>query len=243
MKKLYEHSWHGIPFSTVARLDRTKVADATFYEAFYREFFRRYRDWSGLDPVWIKYKLAVAEFILRRIPDKSAPTLSVGCGLGFVERHLAERGVSGLEINDSSTASLQWLSPLISESRIHIGDVPDCLPREKRYDLIYLSAVDYCFDNNGLASFLSRLGERLSRRGRCLVVSGSFDPGGWVRNARYLVRRTLEFLGILRGHGQLWGYFRTRREYRGILQAAGYTGIEDGFLENGAYWIEGGPAR
>lgn len=239
MKKLYESNWHGIPFAAVASPDRKKVADGAFYQAFYREFFNRYRDWSALDPVWVRYKLGVAEFVLSRLPDKHAPVLSVGCGLGLVEKRLIEAGVTGLEVTDSSAVSLQWLRPLIEESRIHIGDVPDCLPAGKRYELIYLSALDYCFDNVTLTSFLARISGRLARDGRCLVVSGSFDPGGLVRNAKFLARRVLEFLGVLRGHCQLWGYLRTRREYRSLMRTARYAHIEDGFLANGAYWIEG----
>lgn len=239
MKKYYENSWHGIPFSDVASLDTEKVAGAAFYEAFYKEFFNRYRNWSSLDPGWVGYKLKVAELILSRIPDQKAPILSAGCGLGFVEKHLIESGLSGLDVNETSVAPLQWLRPLIGESRIHLGRVPDCLPRGKLYDLAYLSAVDYCFDSEALQAYLGGIRSRLARGGRCLVVSGSFDPGGLVRYAKYLVRRALDSLGVLRHRGQLWGYLRTRAEYRTIMRAANFVQIEDGLLGNGVYWIEG----
>lgn len=212
MKKYYENSWHGIPFSDVASLDTEKVAGAAFYEAFYKEFFNRYRNWSSLDPGWVGYKLKVAELILSRIPDQKAPILSAGCGLGFVEKHLIESGLSGLDVNETSVAPLQWLRPLIGESRIHLGRVPDRLPRGKLYDLAYLSAVDYCFDSEALQAYLGGIRSRLARGGRCLVVSGSFDPGGLVRYAKYLVRRALDSLGVLRHRGQLRGYLRTRAD-------------------------------
>lgn len=239
LKKFYETIWHGIPFSTLAGVNRDRVAGEDFYETFYHAFFNKHRDWNSLDPAWIGYKLKVAEFILGRIPGNNAPILSMGCGLGFVEKHLIESGVRGLEINDSSITSLRWLRPLIDESRIHLGRVPECLPPGRRYELIYLSGVDYCFDNAALTACLGAIRARLAPAGACLVVSGSFDPGGLDRNVRFLVRRTLESLGMIDARGQLWGYLRTRREYRAVMRDAGYTHVDDGFLANGAYWIEG----
>lgn len=240
MKKYYESSWHGIPFTAFANVDTKKVAGAAFYDAFYKEFFNKYENWGSLDPGWVDYKLNVAELILSRIPNQNAPLLSAGCGLGFVEKYLIESGISGLDINEVSAAPLQWLRPLIEESRIHLGNVPECLPPGKLYELVYLSAVDYCFDNAALQAYLGGIRSRLVHRGRCLVVSGSFDQGGLVRHAKHLVRRALNSLGLLRHRGQLWGYLRTRADYRTAMRTANFVQIEDGFLSNGVYWIEGG---
>jgi len=43
MKRMYQTEWQGIKFADFAKPSTTDLADAKFYNAFYRELFRRYK--------------------------------------------------------------------------------------------------------------------------------------------------------------------------------------------------------
>ena len=42
MKRFYQTEWQGIQFDSFAKLSTDQLADAAFYNAFYRELFKRY---------------------------------------------------------------------------------------------------------------------------------------------------------------------------------------------------------
>lgn len=238
MKKLYQTNWHGIEFISFAKLNEQTVADPDFYQSFYLEFFRRYSSWEELDPVWLAAKDKVADLIFSRIQYPGKRILSIGCGLGIVEKRLIERGVTNLDATETTAPQLLWISELMGKESLFLGMFPGCIPADRRYDLIYMSAVDYCFDDAGFSALLRDVHSRLEGGGRCLVVSGSFDPGGAWRGFKYRTRMILHSLRIL-GARQLWGYLRTRKDYFRALQSAGFEEILDGLTPEGTYWAEG----
>lgn len=78
MKRMYETEWQGIKFSDFAKLSTTDLADAKFYNAFYRELFRRYKGYEDIDISWRRHKQGVADWIAKRTFPGSR-VLSVGC--------------------------------------------------------------------------------------------------------------------------------------------------------------------
>ena len=148
------------------------------------------------------------------------------------------QSVGQLDVLETSEAPLKWLRKEFPSDRIHVGFFPECLPADSRYDLIYACAVDYCFDVQGWVSLLAAMKSRLSEGGRCLVISASLQEDSALSTGRFLIRETLGILG-LRERGQLWGYQRSKADYRASMEAAGFCRYEDGRLADGTYWIEG----
>lgn len=237
MRKFYQIEWQGIPFESFFSVSSTILADAQFYAAFYEEFFKRHATWDDVDPCWIATKDRAVQLIASRIHDQDC-CLSIGCGLGYIEKQLFETHKFDLQVTETSAASLKWLSPLLPPDRLHIGFFPACIPAENSYDLIYLSGVDYCFDHESWQNFLIAVRSKLKTNGRCLVISGSLQQESAKATLRTLVVDCMVNLGM-RKRGQLWGYLRTMADYRTTMSTAGFSKQQEGILADGTYWIEG----
>lgn len=247
MRKLYQTEWHGIPFESFSTMSSSRLADASFYSAFYDAFFKKYQNLNELDPSWIELKLQTMKFLKNHSKfEKQSNILSIGCGLGIMEKIFIEEGYSNLEITEVARESLHWLIPSISPDNVHIGFFPYCLPANRLYDFIYLSGVECFFDQDRLIKFLKAVVDRLSPGGVCLLISLSFESRKPIQKAivhtKDLVKFALDEIG-LRNRGQFWGYIRNHKEFHHAMMAAGFIQIKDGFLEKktnwDTYWIEG----
>jgi SAM-dependent methyltransferase len=242
MMNMYQTEWLGIRFSDFAQPDHENIADAKFYEGFYREFFRRNDSKEQLEPAYLKVKREAARFISERFPDKDAKILAIGCGLGIIEMNLLGEGYRNIYITEVSDVPLRWIGKVLDRQRIFVGYFPECIPPGLDFDAIYLCGVDYCFRQNEWTEFLATIKHKLREGGRCMVISGSYEAEGFFARTILQVKSGVkQFLNVLklRPLGQFWGYTRTRDEYGSSLRGAGYFEIVDGFMVNGAYWIEG----
>jgi len=251
MKKIYQSEWHAIPFKTFSKPSSSKMADASFYSSFYKAFFEKYKKWDDLDREWMDLKRQVGSFIVdRHSEDKDGRILSIGCGLGVVEKVLIDAGFNNLEVTEVSQDPLRWILPHIAAERAHIGLFPECLPNDRLYRCIYLSAAEYFFNQEQLSDVLKSVKRYLLPGGTCLMISVSFD---FEKNADSLIKKIakpakdlavsiFDALGI-KERGQFWGYLRNRHDFDRVMKAAGFPRISEGFLEKktrwDVYWCEG----
>jgi len=247
MKKMYQSVWHAIPFTSFTAVSSKELAGADFYASFYERFFKIYKKLDDLDPLWIKLKMQIPEFLKRDIKfRKDAAILSIGCGLGFVEKALFEEGFKGLEVTEVSKEPIQWLLPFIPKEHVHIGFFPECVSAGCRYNYIYLAGVDTFFTQIEFIKFLKAIANHLSPDGRCMIISWSFMPSDIISrivlNCKDMVRLLLDKLG-LKKRGQFWGYIRDIKELHSALVAAGFINIKESFFEKrtpwDTYWISG----
>ncbi|MBI4936663.1 MAG: methyltransferase domain-containing protein [Nitrosomonadales bacterium] len=245
MKRFYQTEWQGIQFTGLTTLSETRLAGAEFYNAFYREFFRRYANYDDLDASWLLNKKEVADWIAAQLKT-SARVLSVGCGLGYMESYLHRNHGAELELHVSDYASdaLKWLRQVLPEDRIHLVDNP---VDDELYDFIYLSAVDYAVPTNDMIDLLAQQRCRLAPSGTCLIISASYLNEGMPMSVRikavvkHAIKALLSSAGFYH-RGQFWGWMRTRSEYRDLMLGAGYSQVEDGFIETPnqrTYFIRG----
>lgn len=251
MKKIFQTEWQDIQFSEFAKLSSTNLAGPEFYQAFYETFFGRYQNWGELSPSWRKTKETWANFILARTGPNSR-VLSVGCGLGFIEHCIrAQNPRLDLFIHEVAPSAWRWVGDEFAAQRKLTGLIPACLPTGTQFDLVYLATVDYSLDDDALVGLLAAIRPFLTRTsGQCLLISASFQDvpktfaekaGSALARIKAFTKTALNMLG-LRNCGQFWGWNRTRKEYRVLMQRAGYRDLEDGFIEpktRAHYWISG----
>ncbi len=254
MRRFYQESWQGIPFTTFAHISFFHLAEPRFYASFYEELFRRYKGWHDLPEKWRQSKIKDAQWLAERIreiaanrKDADGPVrvLSIGSGVGFMEKCLIEQMPDiEMHINEPSTVGMRWIKKLVPTERIYIGLPPACLPPDINFDVIYLSAVDYGIPNREFLRLLEELRAMLANDGEVLCISASLLEedsfiGGLVNGMKIVIRGMLHYLGIRRQ--QFWGWRRTRKEYLNLFSQAGFNDIKDGFLEDGfeSYWIRG----
>ena len=239
MRLFWQRDWQGIAFAGFCRPDPRRIADAVFYSAFYDELFRRYAGWHALDPGWMETKRVAAEFVKSRLPDGGPRVLTIGCGLGAIEKRLIELGVS-VEVTEITDKPLRWLKEALDASAFHIGLFPQCMPRDRRYDFVLLSGVDYCFDQKEWIELLRATSGVIGPQGKCLVLSSSIDRAGLVGRCKARLKEWLiRFYPPRSCRYQLWGYLRTREEFQKAMHDSGIASFTDGFLMDSMYWIEG----
>ena len=155
-----------------------------------------------------------------------------------------------LFIHEVTPLAWRWIEKEFPDGHRFLGLIPACLPDNIRFDLVYLSAVDYALDDNVLVGLLAALRSFMTDRGQCLLISASFQDTpvtleekaiSLARELKTFAAAALDLFG-LRPRGQFWGWSRTQKEYRSIMSCAGYQDIEDGFIDpdkRSHYWIAG----
>lgn len=255
MRRMYQKEWQGIQFDEFASLSSKQLAVGQFYEKFYKAFFDRFKTWDDIDQSWRNQKKIVADFLCRLILNGKSGggrTLSVGCGLGYIEHALIGSRIDPeyLDVSEVVETPLRWIRQELPENNIHLGFIPECLPTERKYSLIYMVAVDYIMNQSEFITLLEHLRGRLEAGGRCIIISASYDAGVYgmakiKRTAKDAIKYLLDAARI-RPLGQFWGYTRNRGEFQSAMNAAGFADVDDGFIESSkeaTYWISGSLPR
>ncbi len=180
--------------------------------------------------------------------------LAVGCGLGIIEHHILQgTWYPNLCIHEVAAAAWKWISAEVPAKQRFLGLIPGCLPTNAKFDLVYLATIDYALDDRTLIPLLASIKTFLpdgTRPGRCLIILASFYEGSTsfrsqlselLKTFKTAIASLLALFGAT-SQGQLWGWKRTREEYRALMRKAGYSDIQDGFISNSpgaAYWISG----
>lgn len=248
MRAFYQTEWLGISFFGLTETSGCRLADSNFYDAFYRAVFHKYAGYEALDPEWRRIKDEITDWLAASIPDH-ARVLSVGCGLGYMEQRLWRKHGDRLDLHvqDYASESLRWLREVMPAEHIHDAKEGEKgrLSESDGYDLIHLSGVDYALPDSDLIALLSKLAACLHKKGRILIISGSFVEESigqrLILGGKEAAKWLLERFGLYK-RAQLWGWMRSRDEYRSVMYEAGLAPVTDGFIDaphRKTYWIQG----
>jgi len=243
MKRFYQTEWQNIPFNSFANCSSKQFPDALFYNSFYHALFEKYASYAELDTEWRLTKEEIAEWLVTRLAE-GGRVLSVGCGLGYIEQYLWRKhsNLIDLHVQDYASDALRWLRQVLPPDRIHHGESCQSHPQ---FHMIYLSAVDYALSDVALVKLLSELRHALMENCKVIMISASFLDESPTRRIIQTATDTAKWLLerlTLYNRGQLWGWQRSKQEYKALMIEAGYSNIEDGFIDTAnqhSYWIEG----
>lgn len=240
MEKIFQSQWHGIKFNSFSKLSQKKLAGSDFYAKFYKIFHKKFKSYNDLDSLWVKEKIDCINILKKSKKfDKNAEILSIGCGIGIIEKELITKyNFSNIEVTEVATDPLKWLFKYLSEDKIHIGFFPDCMPKKKTYDLIYLSGIEYVFNDEDLIKFLVSVNKSLKSSGECILLSASHVKSGLLYNIRRMLSRLKNSI-VYSNQLQFWGYARNSNELTKIITESGFRIIKDGRDDKvlpGVYW-------
>ena len=238
MKKLYQSKWHNIEFKEFYEISKGDLPDSTFYEKFYNLFHEKYSSFSDLDKTWVKEKLQYIELFRKSSKfRKDSKILSIGCGLGLIEKELMQRhGFDNIEVTEITESPLNWIKQYIPPSNIHIGYFPDCIKHDKKYDLIILSVIDYVFTDNEFIEFSKEVNKRLGENGECILMSASHLKVDLLYRAKKSIQNILAYVDT---KSQFYGYSRRSKELITLMNFGGFKFIDGDRNDKnlaGVYW-------
>ena len=202
--KLFAADWHGIPLTEVAAevgMRPGELADARLYRRLYEIW--RARGYAA-SPEWVVQKRGVAALIRDAVGQPGGVALSVGAGLGLVERALADSGwaVELQECQDISfdEARRSW------NPKTWITDGLSTIPAPPRggYGVILFVSSTYAMPRPVYRSMLCDAW-RLLRPGGFVVI--------WEHDARVSLRPK---------RGVFWGWVRPPGVHVRLAKESGF---------------------
>jgi len=241
LRRFYQNEWLGLKFSDLSKTSLFRKANIKFYDNFYQVFFNKYSSYDDLPKQYIESKKQVAFHLLPYLRNKSR-ILSIGCGIGLVEKKLLDllkqenfknkkfdQKIIALEPSENS---MRWMD-LDSIEAVN-GFFPDDLEERVEFDFAYAILLDYSLDD---FEYLSLLKNIIKYGITDVYFSVSVGhPLGFYQKFKEIV---LIFLSIikLKNCGQFWGYLRTLDEHLFLFKKAGFSNISNGQYSDGQYWI------
>ena len=163
---------------TDAAIERTRAAHGA-RAAFEAAYTKSADPWASAAPRY-RYQQRKYEQIMALLPDRRfRSALDLGCGLGLLSQHLAERcdAVLGVDVA-AAVGHARTRAAGISNLRFEQGDLL-CLPSEldERFDLVVVADTLYYLsplDNDLLKSLSARIADLLVPGGVCLLANHFF---------------------------------------------------------------------
>lgn len=238
MFRMYQNKWFSIKLSDVTQTKIDSLPTSRFYGEFYKCFFELYDSPSDLSEGWRLEKQSIAHFLRDSILGRgSQSVLSVGCGVGYVELCLKDM-LPSIDFNalDYSSDNMRWIESHFEPNQLFSGELRDCSFNEKKFDFIYLSALDYALDDAEFLEMLKILQLHLAENGLVVLISPScISHILSLKSIKILVKsviaKTIDLCKVNLGW-QFWGWYRTRGEIRYSFRKANINILDDGFLRS-----------
>ncbi len=237
MRKQFQRSWHGIKFRSFFEVSSTKVASLDFYNRFYEQFFEVYNSYSDIPDEYVKNRIVVATYLETRLKSKKS-ALSIGCGIGLIEKMLVEEGklTAKLTAIEPSSVAIKWISknPKIA---VYNGFFPDVIADETHnFDFAYARAIDYIFDQKEYINFLRSVLDFGIKE--FTIISVCIHRRSPISILKELIKIFLSKINLY-DRGQFWGYLRTEEDHRIAFLEAGFEQVDIQYLAESTMVVTG----
>ncbi len=237
MRKQYQTSWHDIKFKNFIKTSTSNIAGPKFYDSFYEEFYKNYQSFDDISREYVKRKKCVIEFLEDKIISKKS-VLSIGCGIGLIEKILLERHNfnNNFIAIEPSAISVKWISQYPG-IKIYNGYFPEVLTDKNiDFDFAYARAIDYVFNRKEYIDFLrSIIAYGITE---FTVISVCIDKRSLDILFKDLLKIILSKFNLY-DLGQFWGYLRTEEDHRESFHCAGFRNLSVEYLDHSTVAISG----
>lgn len=228
----WSNTWYGISFKDLnVKLNFFSRPNSHFYSEFYKNFFKRYNSLEELPSNFKSKKFEIAKKILTLI-ESNLKVLSIGCGTGLIEMKMTEIN-KDLEIDayDFSSVAKNWID------KIDRVNFETDINNEKKYDIIFCSALLYAMSNYEVIKFSQLVKDKLNTNAIFLIIESSLNPEengyktkfNWIKLLKIKVMYTiLIFLNLRKEKYQFWGWQRDNYEIQKLLKIKGFN-LKDKF--------------
>jgi len=223
MQKIYQKSWHAIDFSELESIISIKnLPGENFYIEFYEKFNKKYGNLNQLDKNWLLLKKKAAEEIAQNLNNsKICSILSLGAGLGIIEKKLFDLGYKNLYIQEVSKSATIYSRKFLEEKNIFIGNFPDCINTNNKFDYIILGGIEYLFNDVELENLLYNVKRFMHEKSKLIILSWSIEEESAVYQIKSIIKRVLIKIRLF-NPGQFWGYSRKLKELNSICEKTGF---------------------
>ncbi|GJQ50991.1 MAG: hypothetical protein HKUEN01_33770 [Candidatus Kuenenia stuttgartiensis] len=207
---LYEENWLNIPLQGVTEGSGEKVADASFYNSFYKTFIEKD---AKLEQGWVEYKMAVSDWIEKTILAQAQHAvksplkiLSLGVGTGLIEKEWISKGYD-VHLQECQETSLEIIKNCYPEIKTYICDARSIPSADSTYHVVVFVTLDYVFDRKGYTELLQEI--------KRLLCPGGTTVCYCVSNMTYktILSSIKRKIFLKKSGGIPWGYARTVREH------------------------------
>lgn len=239
-KMIWQVEWQNIEFSTLGvNLRFFSRASAEFYSAFYAKLFDKYSGYESLPSSWRDKKFETAKRVSEFLTEETK-VLSVGCGLGYVEKSLIElEPKCNIDAYDFSTTSVKWLR------EIEGVRVMSELEKDIKYDFAYCTQLIYALSDKEIANLAVFLKTVLAEGAMFLTVDTSADQfeNGDTTAVKFCFKQLLKnlilpayYFFFKRNQAQFWGWKRSNTEIVKIFIRNGFI-VKETFSAVGQSFI------
>lgn len=243
-RKFWQGSWLGIDFNTLKiRPNYKQLADAEFYNEFYKTLFNTCKNYSDLPKYWLEEKQETADFISQYIKQNSA-VLSYGSGIGYIEKCLTKlRTDLNISIFDFSNIAAKW----IIETTPEINLVTDT-KKLMQYDVITMIQLFSALSTDECISLLNSVQDKLKPNAIIIIshhpsyefslnINKSLKEN--FKNILNLIRPLIYYIKVFinKNSLQLWGWQRNSKELEFIIKQSCYKSFVKIYYANQEFFI------
>lgn len=243
MQRIYDVHWHDIPFCSFSKLSYFKLPDKIFYKNFYGAFFLKYSDYEDLSIEWREKKESQGRHIVNALQEipRYSNVLSVGCGMGYLEYKmlpLFRKHKLNLWCYETSDVQFQFLKKYIDPQFLLSGSIQKSIPKNVKFDFIYLLTIDYALTNRQFVELLTILKDFLRSEKSILMVSSltieQYKHDNFITSIKNAYNKLVEILTHITKDSeiQFWGWNRTIDELLKLCLQSGLQLKEYGSFEN-----------
>jgi len=223
----WQTDWQNIQFTSLdVPLNLFQRPSADFYSAFYSELFKRYNSYDELPLNWKNEKSVTAHEVLILIGKKKS-VLSIGAGLGFVEKEIVYHAQSlTIDTYDFTNTASKWL---VEVDRVN---TLKSFSEARKYQFIYCTQLLYALSDDEISDFLELVKNHLDVNGFFLTVdtSSNTTENGNSKSAKSQIKKILKnifrplyYFLFKNRSAQLWGWQRDNTEIISHFAKKGFT--------------------